>query len=439
MNARLEKDDKNLLGKKLDLLLFTGQLLIQSLADSNRIDRNLRRVAVFMGIPADKFHMHITYTTLMINISEGDRSITKFRKCSHHSVNMTVLSEISKLSWRALEQKYTIDQYESDLNRIASAKRNYPRLLTILAVGIACGSFCMLFGCDLAAAAITAVASSVALFARQEMHARNFNMYITVAIASFTAVLIACLSTFLHVSDTPYHPIFACVLFLVPGVPLINSLDDMIDGFTIVGVTRSVIAGLTIGAIAFGMLFAVKTLDIHDYTASLVPDTSWLVIGLAAAFAAFGFAVLFNVPVHTLAVCAAGGAVAVVVRNVLMYGFEWSLPLSSFCGALIVGMASIWLVHKVHVPAHVISIPPVIPMVPGVLMYKAVIGAVSMNPDAPVSEQIPVLLHTFDSCVKVAMTLLALSLGIAIPNILGRIYSAKLKQKRIMQALSNGK
>jgi uncharacterized membrane protein YjjP (DUF1212 family) len=438
MSSQSEKNDASLLGKKLDLLLFTGQLLIQSLADSNRVDSNLRRVAVFMGIPVDKFHMHITYTTLMINVSEGDRSITKFRKCHHHSVNMTVQSEISKLSWRALEQKYTLDRYEQDLNVIALARRNYPRWLTVAAVGLACGCFCKLFGCDLPAAGVTFIASAVALFARQEMHSRRWNMYITVAVSSFIAVFITCLSTFLHISATPYHPIFACVLFLIPGVPLINSLDDMIDGFTIVGVTRGVIACLTIGSIAFGMLFALKMLNFRDYSAMLVPQHHWTIIGLAAAFAALGFAVLFNVPSHTLAVCAAGGAVAVVTRNALMYGFGLGLPLSSFCGALTVGLASIYLVHRVHVPAHVISVPPVIPMVPGVMMYKAVIGAVSLDAAAPVSEQLPVVIQTFDAFVKVGMTLLALSLGIAIPNILGRIYSAKLKQRRIALTL-NGK
>ncbi len=432
----MKENNTDLLGRKLDLLLFTGQLLIQSLADSNRVDRNLRRVAVFMGIPEDKFHMHITYTTLMINISEGSRTITKFRKCGHHGVNMSTLSEISKLSWRALEQKYTLDQYEEDLNRIAQAKHHYSGWLTIFAVGIACAGFCKLFGCDWPAAFITFIASSIAVFARREMHHRRYNLYINVAVSSFIAVLTACLFTFTGISRTEYHPIFACVLFLVPGVPLINSLDDMIDGFTIVGITRMVIALLTIGAIAFGMLFAIKILDFHDYAVPLVPHDQWLIIALSAAVAAIGFSILFNVPPHALIVCAAGGAIAVVTRNVLIYQFGLTLPLSSFCGALLVGMASVYLVHKVHVPAHVISIPPVIPMVPGVLMYKAVIGAVGFDASAPVSVQVPVLLQMFDSSMKAAMTLLALSLGIAIPNILGRIYSAKLKQKRITLALN---
>ena len=42
-----------LLRRKLDLLLRTGKLLMESAADTNRIERNMKRVAAFMGIPED--------------------------------------------------------------------------------------------------------------------------------------------------------------------------------------------------------------------------------------------------------------------------------------------------------------------------------------------------------------------------------------------------
>lgn len=435
MISQLEKqEEEQLLGKKLDLLLDTGQLLIQSLADSNRIDRNLRRVAVFMGIPSDRFHMHINYTTLMINISSGSHSVTKFRKCSNHGVNMDMLAEISKLSWRALEKKYSLDQYEDDLKKITKAKRHYPRWLVVLAIGFACGGFCKLFGCDWPAFFVTSIASAVAVFCRQEMHHRHYNMYMIVAISAFIAVFIAGLASFLHISDTPHHPIFASVLFLIPGVPIINCLDDMIDGFTIVGVTRAVIVSITLGAISFGMIFALKSLGLVDYGATLTPPHGWVIIGFAAAVAALGFAILFNVPVHTLIVCAIGGAVAVIMRNLLIQNAGLSLPLSSFCGALTVGFASIYLIHKVHVPAKVIAIPPVIPMVPGVLMYKAMIGILSLDASGG-AEQLPMLLQTIESGITAGMTVLGLSLGIAIPNVISRKYFSKTKERRVAEAL----
>ena len=417
-----ETQELDLLERKTDLLLRTGKLLIQSLADSNRIDRNMRRIADYMGIPVDKFHMHITYTTLMITVGDGNHSVTKFQKCLTHSVNMTVLSEISMLSWRALEKKYSLDEYEKAVNKIENAKQNYSGWLTIVGVGLACAGFGKLFGCDWPAALITMIASSAAVFVRRKMHKNQFNMYMTVAISAFIAVAIACAGALLHISQTPHHPVFACVLFLIPGVPLINCIDDMIDGFTIVGVTRAVIAFGVIGAIAFGMAFALKAFGVeNDYSVTLVSHEEWYVIAGSAAVAAIGFAVLFNVPLHTLLISALGGAITVVLRNFLVYEIGWSLPLGSFCGAFVFGVITLYVVRVVHVPGHVITIPSVIPMVPGVLMYNAIIGILNFNAFDGL-HQLPLLAQIAESGIKAGMTLLAISLGVAIPNVIGRRY-----------------
>ena len=40
-----------LLRRKLDLLLRTGKLLMESAADTKRIERNMKRVEAFMWIP----------------------------------------------------------------------------------------------------------------------------------------------------------------------------------------------------------------------------------------------------------------------------------------------------------------------------------------------------------------------------------------------------
>lgn len=48
---------EKLLRRKLDLLLKTGQLLVESAADTNRIIRNMNRVAAFLGLPEE--HLHV--------------------------------------------------------------------------------------------------------------------------------------------------------------------------------------------------------------------------------------------------------------------------------------------------------------------------------------------------------------------------------------------
>ena len=66
--------------KKTELLLSTGQLLLENGADTIRIIRDMKRVAAYMGIGEDKLTLHIVYTTLMLNISDDNHSYTNFRK-----------------------------------------------------------------------------------------------------------------------------------------------------------------------------------------------------------------------------------------------------------------------------------------------------------------------------------------------------------------------
>jgi uncharacterized membrane protein YjjP (DUF1212 family) len=409
-------------------------MLLQSGADSNRIERNLRRTALFLGIDKDKFHLHITYTTLMLNINDGVKSITKFRKCSGHGVNMTTVSAVSRLTWTAMENEYSLDRFEEELDRIETIGYHYTEWLIILSVGLACGGFCLLFGSDWAAVCISTIAASTALFVRRRLHKKVKNNYVVIAASAFVATFISCLAASFHLSETPDRPVFASVLFLVPGVPLINSIDDMIDGFTIVGFTRGLVAMLSIVALAFGMTAAFKILHTEAYKAAFVAPNIVLT-ALGGGVAAAGFAMLFNVPVRTLALCIGGGAIAACTRN-LLTAAEISLPLATFCGSLAAGIWTIYWVHKVHTPGYVISIPSVIPLVPGVLAYKAMMGLfafTAFTQSATDVSKIGSFIELFEPGIKSILSVLGISLGVAIPNIIDRVYSSK-KKRRIEDA-----
>ena len=79
------------IGKKTELLLSIGQLLMENGADTIRIIRDMKRVAAYMGIKEEQFNLHIMYTTLMLNISDENHSYTNFRKCHKHAVDMRII------------------------------------------------------------------------------------------------------------------------------------------------------------------------------------------------------------------------------------------------------------------------------------------------------------------------------------------------------------
>lgn len=111
------KAHDQLLHRRVDLLLRTGKVLVESLADTNRIVRNMKRTAAYLGIPEEKLHINVSFTMLMVNVSDGDYSFTKFQRIEGHGVNMTAISEISKLSWRAIENDYSLTSMRKSWKR----------------------------------------------------------------------------------------------------------------------------------------------------------------------------------------------------------------------------------------------------------------------------------------------------------------------------------
>lgn len=144
----------------------------------------------------------------------------------------------------------------------------------------------------------------------------------SIGIAAFVSTCLAYASSFSGLSTTPYHPLLACALFIVPGVPLINFVDDMIDNHLLVGITRAANTIMMIGAMTFGIAFAMRILIVNDLNInkkinelSIVSHDSYLVYAFAAAIAAMGFSMIFNVPKRLLWIVATGGIIAVCTRN----------------------------------------------------------------------------------------------------------------------------
>ncbi len=433
------------LRRKLDLLLKTGQMLVESAADTNRIVRNMNRVAAFLGLPEEHLHVYVQYNMLMVNLSDGEHSFTKFQRCTKHGINMTTISLVSKLSWKAIREDYSIEQYADELEQIRKRPRNYTPLQVAIGTGFACGGFCIQFGCDWTAFFYASLAAAIGMYLRGFLLRRGHNNYIGIAIAAFVSTFIAWLTTFLPASwtSTPLHPLLACALFIVPGVPLINFVDDMLDNYIAVGLTRAINTFLMIVAMSFGIAFFLKisNFDLSQfYRIPMIPHNNYINYAIAAAISAMGFSMIFNIPRRLLWVVAIGGIIAVCTRNFVNLGpsnhnigLDMGLAIGSLAGSALVSLIAVKAVHWVHAPNHVLSIPSVIPMVPGVLMYRALVAMIEMN--GVVGE----LTNAVKFGMGSAITIMCISIGVAIPNIFARKWIAPQRRKKLQQMIADRK
>lgn len=441
MTTNSELTREQLIRHKLDLLLRTGQLLVESAADTNRIVRNMNRVAAFLGLPEEHLHIYVQFNMLMVNLSDDEHSFTKFQRCNKHGINMTTISLISKLSWKAIRQDYSIEQYAQELEEIANRPRNYTPVQVAIGTGFACGGFCIQFGCDWTAFFYASFAAAIGMYLRGLMLRKGLNNYMGIAIAAFISTVIAWATIYLPPTwtSTPLHPLLACALFIVPGVPLINFVDDMLDNYIQVGLTRAINTFLMIVAMSFGIAFFLKlsNFDLTQfYTIPMIPHNSYLSYAAAAAISAMGFSMIFNIPRRLLWVVAIGGIIAVCTRNFVNLGpsndnigLDMGLAIGSLAGSALVSLIAVKAVHWVHAPNHVLSIPSVIPMVPGVLMYRALVGLIEMN--GVVGE----LTNAMKFGMASAITIMCIALGVAIPNVFARRWVAKDRQRKLHQLI----
>ncbi len=448
--------------RRLDLLLKTGKLLVESSADTSRILRNMKRTAAYLGLTEDKLHIHITYGMLMVNFSDEEHSFSKFQRCVHHGINMAAISALSKLSWTAIREDYSLGKYEEELEKIANRKRNYTPWQVATAAGFACGGFCVQFGCDWTAFFYASIAAILGFRLRMYLNSLGSNGYANIAVAAFVSTILAWLSAYLSMplvanvlpewlatalhSSTPWHPLMACALFIVPGVPLINFVSDMLDSHFTMGLNRALNTLLMVVAMSFGIALAIKVCGIDNFVKdlSMTPHNNYLSYAVAAAISAIGFSTIFNIPYRLLPVVAIGGIIAVCSRNYANLGpsnhnigLDLGPIIGSLIGSSLISVICIKAVHIFHVPHHVLSIPSVIPMVPGVLMYRALFGLIEMQ--GVVGE----LTDAFSNGVKASLIILCIAIGVAIPNIFARQWIAPERRRKldylIAERKANGK
>lgn len=427
----LLRDTFTEIGLKAELILTVGQLLMENGADTPQIVRDMKRVAAYMGIPAEKFHLHIMYTTLMLNISDETHSHTSFRKCPKHAVNMKIISAVSKLTWRALRDHYTLDEFKSELDAVAKRPR-YPHWMTICAAGTGCGAFCTLFGCDLNAALYTATAAIIGKIVQMQCAERfGVNPYVSMMFAAFSATIVAYMTHFLPTA-TPWHPLIAAALFLVPGVPMINALSDMLSTYLISGVARTVHTLIIIGAMTFGIVFAIGMADFDSFTnLAMRPESDYLIFALAAAIGATSFAIFFNLPPRLLIAVACGGAICVCTRNFFIFELGMSAAVGTLAGATLVSVIAVEAVHWLHAPSLVLVVPAVIPLVPGVLIYRLLFAIINIR-----RITIDELLSAVQSGVDALLIILAIAIGAAMPNIFANRSLARMSKEKLEKHLN---
>ncbi|MFA5045676.1 MAG: threonine/serine exporter family protein [Paludibacter sp.] len=244
-----------------DLLTDIASSLMTSGAHTMRIIQNVSRMAKTFGYDIDLSVFQLSIMMSITNKENPSNRMTIIKKTKPLLLNFTCVSDISALSWDTYDKNLPYDEVRRKFEEIISQKR-MSRWLVLILVGFANAAFCGLFKGDLYAISLVFIGTLAGFYVRQEMIIKKINHLVVFTTSAFVASLISGIGYVLPLGNTPEVALAASVLYLIPGVPLINSVLDIIEGHILTGIARLVNASSLIVCIAIGLFASMLILGL---------------------------------------------------------------------------------------------------------------------------------------------------------------------------------
>lgn len=242
-------------------LLEVGVALLRAGAATKRIRTNLRRLADIYGYHLDD-HIEPRALSLTLRSRDHEEQFTGTRVVHGQAINFKIISGISRMSWAVVDKPWTEEQLWAELDRLKSLP-DYPRIVILLVVALAGSAFCFVYGGGFVEMAITFGATFCGLWAKQELVKKKFNPYLITYVSAVIAGLVTVLFSLANRSLVLEHALTTSFLFLIPGVQLINSISDLMDGEILNGIDRGVNALMHALGIALGLSTLIYLFGLH--------------------------------------------------------------------------------------------------------------------------------------------------------------------------------
>lgn len=433
--------------KVLELLTEIGEMMMTSGAHTARIIRNLERFAKGLGYHSE---LVLTLTGIVISIYKHDKykAHTLAKTVKEKGVNFETVSEISLLSWAVLENKLSVDEIKLTLKNIKK-KKIYTDFQLYFFAPFASVALCMLFDGDWVQGLIVYISTLIGFTARRSLIHRHYNHLMAFFVASTISTFI------IHLIGVLFHlqieqALIVSILYLIPGVVMINSFIDYFEGYFESGTARFIFSFMAILMLAFGffvsnMIFNLPLFNnfnlldlsvIQAQVRSMYQPTGVFLLASKFIFGgitSLGFALIFNTSKRAMWTVFLLGSLGYFIKYILFNELEVNLIASIFVASSFVGISGVYFAHRTHTPPIIFMIPAVINMIPGLVSYKFMIGMIDwINSGRGNKPSVEEVIETFSYGINTLFILFALAFGIAFPIIVFKSDTVKGKDLNVL-------
>ena len=405
----------------LNTALRAGQILLENGTNTARIEETVHHIGT--GLGAEWMDIYVTPQAILATAVSHSEHRTRILRVTGSGVDLSRMDAVIDISRRIDRGELTIEGALAALDIVARQPRRYGVETTALAVGLACAAFAVLFGGEFGEFLVVLIAASLAQYLRHTLLRYNLDRLMTTAIVAACSSGMALVMAYgldrlnlLNVLPArfallaaPATTLSASVLLLVPGVPLVSGTADLFRGDIVSGIARATAALLAVVSIGVGV-WAMLLITGAQVAITTATQQSLPLAMLMALLAAGGFAVLFDVPLRALPAAALVGMAAVAVRNSATILGGLPIEVGAFFGGLTIGVLAELLARRLHLPTSLFAIPGYIPLVPGVLAFRAVLGFINDDSLAGLAD-----------FVRATLIVVAIAVGLGTVSALARI------------------
>ncbi|MEU6128724.1 threonine/serine exporter family protein [Saccharopolyspora sp. NPDC047091] len=370
----------------MDLGLRIGEVQMASGAGASDVTATIIGVVSAYGLP--HCEVDVIYTSITVSCYRGTEEvpITSLRVVRNRSIDYTRLADVEDLVRKITAGEMSASDAYSELDKITSAPHPFPRWVATLAwAGMAASLSVLLGGGDpmlpLVAAVVTALVDRIGRYLNKRALPFFFQQAVGGAVA--TSIALAC-SRF-GVLDTAALAVAASIIVLLSGMTVVGSMQDAITGYNVTAAGRiaelalmsaGLIAGVVLSLYVGVQIFAEfggSTDDLLRNVGAAQVSSGVLLIpvqALAGASTSACFALASYAPPRPLIIAALGGAVAAGVSGALTNVGGLNTVLAGAIATTIVGFTGGLVARRLRIPALVIAVSGVAPLLPGLATYR---------------------------------------------------------------------
>lgn len=367
----MERDER----KKLDLVLKSGRILMESGAEIYRTEETMNRMANAFHLK--DFEAYVMNRGIMASyLTKEGYSESKVVVTNATSIHLKKIEEVNTLSryitshsrfdMRDLEQRFrAIDQH-----------RDYSQLTNLLAYFFGAAGFTLALGSSWMDSLIAAVSGLFLGLGMQLVQRFVTTDYLITIIGSGLITLFVNLFAMFGMGDSKNLILLGTLMLLVPGVAFVNAIREFSQTHISVGTSLFISALLISSSISVGVSGMTALLPFAQQLSGHLPamemtGLSTILKTLAAGVGTVAFAVFYNVSKRYFFELGLIGALSWLIYLVLIQVTAWE-GVAVFLSALFVAFASQILAVYKRCPATIFLASSMIPLIPGLSVYRTV-------------------------------------------------------------------